>query len=248
MAVDEALLASAQAGGRPTLRLYAWRGPWLSLGYAQTLPRARAEACARAGVGIVRRATGGSAVLHGGDLTYAVAAAETELPPGREACYRLLSRALLRALTQIGVDSGAAPGASGGREAPPFDCFAQARADEICAADRKLAGSAQRRTHGGVLQHGSLRLVADPPAAARAAGSGAGTSLQELGIGASEARLREAVIAAFAAELGVALVPGTLGARERSLALGRALARGEKPWEPPAPVGPLLSRLPSDGR
>ena len=72
MGMDEALLASVVAGGPPTLRLYRWQGAWLSLGYSQRLSSRRLAACRQAGVGVVRRVTGGRAVLHGGDLTYAV--------------------------------------------------------------------------------------------------------------------------------------------------------------------------------
>lgn len=253
MAVDEALLASAQADGPPTLRLYAWRGPWLSLGYAQTLSRIRAEACGRAGVGIVKRVTGGRAVLHGADLTYAVAAPEAALPPGLRESYALVSRALMRALTLLAVEVERAPRARGARQADPatdFDCFARAAEDEICAGGRKLAGSAQRRAGAAALQHGSLRLVADPPFAARAAGlvPDAATSLGELGLATANAVVREAVVAAFARELGAALEPGALSAEERTLAMQRALARGEKPWEPPDPVGPLPSSAPPAGR
>ena len=76
MGVDEALLASAVHTGRPSLRFYRWQGPWLSLGYGQSLSEVRAERCRAAGVGWVRRVTGGLAVLHGADLTYTVAAPE----------------------------------------------------------------------------------------------------------------------------------------------------------------------------
>ena len=75
MGVDEALLASAVAG-RATLRLYSWDGPWLSLGYGQPSRGDLRSACLEAGVGMVRRVTGGRAVLHGSDLTYAIAAPE----------------------------------------------------------------------------------------------------------------------------------------------------------------------------
>ena len=85
MAVDEALLRSAQRGAPPTLRFYSWDGAWLSLGFAQPLDAARRAACRAAGVGIVRRATGGRAVLHGSDLTYAVAAPVAALPAGLHA-------------------------------------------------------------------------------------------------------------------------------------------------------------------
>lgn len=250
MAVDEALLASSQTGGPPTLRLYTWSGPWLSVGYAQPLSFERAEACRRAGIGVVRRITGGRAVLHGADLTYAVAAPQASLPPGLQASYALVARALLRALATLGVCAQVATRPAGTRAAAVFDCFAQPGADEICAGGRKLAGSAQRRALGAVLQHGSLRLAADPPAIAETAGSvpAAATSLDELGVIASEAAVRAAIIAGFAAEVGVQLEPEALGACERALAMTRARAHREKPWDPPPAVEPLLSRPPFASR
>ncbi len=66
MAVDQALLESASLDGVASLRLYTWQGPWLSLGYGQRLEEERRAACDAAGVGVVRRVTGGRAVLHGG--------------------------------------------------------------------------------------------------------------------------------------------------------------------------------------
>ncbi len=97
MGVDEALLASAIAG-IATLRFYGWEGHWLSLGYAQRLDPRRIAACADAGVGIVRRVTGGRAVLHGSDLTYCLAAPETALPEGLRGSYRLVADALIAGL------------------------------------------------------------------------------------------------------------------------------------------------------
>jgi lipoate-protein ligase A len=250
MAVDEALLASACGGGPLTLRLYTWSGAWLSLGYGQTLPPARAEACARAGVGVVRRMTGGRAVLHGADLTYAVAAPESSLPSGLQGSYALVSRALVRALAALGIaaDPASAPAAPGGPA--PFDCFARAAEGEICVAGRKLAGSAQRRTGGGVLQHGSLRVGQDPPAASDAAGSvpGAATSLEELGVVLPEAALQSALVAAFEAELGGPCVRGELTAAEQALAEQRTCARVNPPWDLPEPVPALPSRPPIAGR
>ena len=248
MAVDEALLASVQSGGRPALRLYAWEGAWLSLGYAQPLSADRAAACERAGVGIVRRVTGGAAVLHGADLTYAVAAPESALPGGLQETYALVSRALLRALAALGVTAEVA--ASAPRSAGPraFDCFEQAAQDEICVGGRKLAGSAQRRSRGGVLQHGSVRLGDDPPAAARAAGCAgpAAASLRALGVRAADAQVRAALVAGFSAELGVVFEPAALEPAERSLAVARA-HRGN-PRDCASLAEPLLSRLPPAGR
>ncbi len=224
MAVDEALLRSAQRGAAPTLRFYAWDGTWLSLGFAQRLDGPRRAACREAGVGIVRRATGGRAVLHGADLTYAVAAPVDALPAGLDATYALIGAALRQALIQLGIP---AEPAAGGSEAPGpggFDCFQSVAAHEICARGRKLAGSAQRRAGGGVLQHGSLRLGPDLVAARVAAGlvqEGA-TSLAELGFSLAAERVRAACIGAFESVLPADLAEGTLD--EVELAQARELA------------------------
>jgi len=221
MGVDEALLASAAEGGVPTLRLYGWQGPWLSLGYGQRLGSERLAACAEAGVGVVRRATGGLAVLHGADLTYAVAAPERLLPAGLRPTY---------------APAGAGPGG--------FDCFAGPAADELCVGGRKLVGSAQRRGGGGVLQHGSLRLAPDPAPARCATGLGgaAATSLQELGCRVASERLHSVLIEAFAAALDARLERGVLAPAEAAL----AARRGADPLSAVAPG--VFSRPPLNGR
>lgn len=233
MALDEALLAGAGQGAPPTLRLYAWRGPWLSLGYAQTFDDAARESCRAAGVEVVRRVTGGRAVLHGADLTYAVTAPEAALPDGLDASYRVLSDALLAALRTLGVAAERVTngrGAAGDRAA--FDCFAEAANDELSVGGRKLAGSAQRRAGGALLQHGSVRLAADPAAAARIAGTGLqATSLGELGIAPGLARrgLVAALPAALADRLGASMTAGRLAACERDEARRRAVALRRDP-------------------
>jgi lipoate-protein ligase A len=203
MAVDEVLLASASQS-IPTLRFYTWRGPWLSLGYAQTLSPERQTACRDAGVGVVRRMTGGRAVLHGRDLTYALAAPKTLLPEGLRASYDLVAGALVAALSKLGVDAERWSPEAASQPLDAFDCFATPVGDEICAGGRKLAGSAQRRVAGAVLQHGSIRLAPDAAADRGAAGvRGAGaTSLTELGTRASQPDLRAACHQALAAALG----------------------------------------------
>ncbi len=222
MGVDEALLATAGGGGPPTLRLYAWSGPWLSVGYGQPEASVPAAACARAGVGVVRRPTGGRAVLHGADLTYAIAAPEDALPPGLEGSYGLVAETLVRALRSLGVAVEAAPRKAAPGPDAAFDCFESPAADEICAGGRKLVGSAQRRVRGALLQHGSIRLAPDPEAARRAAGfaRGVATSLAELDCPASESEVRAALEAAFADSLGP-LEPAGLTAAEGSRAASR---------------------------
>jgi lipoate-protein ligase A len=223
MGVDEALLASAAEGGVPTLRLYAWQGPWLSLGYGQRVGAERLAACAGAGVGVVRRASGGLAVLHGADLTYAVAAPERLLPAGLRPTYETLAAALLAALRALGVDAQRSAAATADAGPGGFDCFAEPAADELCVGGRKLVGSAQRRGGGGVLQHGSLRLAPDPGPARCATGlGGAGaTSLQELGCRIASERLHSVLIEAFGAALDAQFERGVLTLAETALAAQR---------------------------
>jgi lipoate-protein ligase A len=229
MAVD-ALLLERAIRGASTLRLYTWRGAWLSLGHAQRLARPRRDACRDAGVGVVRRITGGRAVLHGADLTYALAAPAAALPAGLEASYALVTDVLLAALRSLGI-AAVRSGTAGPAQRRGFDCFADPAPEEICAAGRKLCGSAQRRARGALLQHGSLRLHADP-ARMRAAALGAAdpaTSLAELGFEGEVAAVEEACIAAFEAALGP-LMKAALGPAERDRA--RRLVTGEPPVAP----------------
>lgn len=250
MGVDEALLASAIRGGPPTLRFYTWDGAWLSLGYGQRAGAARRAACARAGVGVVRRSTGGRAVLHGGDLTYALAAPAPLLPADLRACYGLVAEALLAGLRALGAEVERTPGAPGrsGREA--FDCFAGPAPDELCAAGRKLVGSAQRRARGGILQHGSIRVRPDTAEARAAAGlaPGAATSLGELGIPDSVETVRDHLVESFGAALGarfqdLALTPG-----EREWAVRRQCLHAKDPLFAPQGLSRASSRVPLAGR
>jgi lipoate-protein ligase A len=178
-------------------------------------------------VGVVRRATGGLAVLHGADLTYAVAAPETWLPAGLRPTYETLAGALLAALRALGVDARRS-GATAAEAGPGgFDCFAEPAADELCVGACKLVGSAQRRGGGGVLQHGSLRLAPDPGPARRASGlDGAGaTSLEQLGCRVAPERLHSALIESFAEALDARLEPGLLTPAE----VEQAARRGAEP-------------------
>jgi lipoate-protein ligase A len=223
MGVDEALLASAIDAGVSTLRLYRWCGPWLSLGYAQKFDREKLATASRAGVGLVRRVTGGRAVLHGGDLTYAIAAPDSRLPPGLRGSYEHVAAALREALASLGVVADAVTAAELEPRPARFDCFADLAADEICVAGRKLVGSAQRRVAGGVLQHGSIRMAADPPGIRAAVGLDphGSTSLREIGLSCPEELLIEAVVSAFSRALGGPLIAAPLTAAESRMARNR---------------------------
>lgn len=166
MAVDEAILsATVKKESPPTLRLYAWDPGCLSLGYTQTIKDVDLHALTENGWSLVRRPTGGKAVLHVDELTYAVIAAEEEpLVAGSVLeSYRRIAGGLLAALHALNLPAradkaygGSLPGASNG----PV-CFEVPSNYEITADGKKLIGSAQARRFGGVLQHGSLPLYGD---------------------------------------------------------------------------------------
>jgi lipoate-protein ligase A len=229
MGVDEALLASAIAG-IASLRFYRWEGPWLSLGYSQRLDRRRIATCADAGVGVVRRVTGGGAVLHGSDLTYCLAAPEAALPDGLRGSYHLVADALVAGLRSLGVAVGRIAAPSGAGASSGFDCFAASAEDEICVMGRKLVGSAQRRARGGVLQHGSVRLTPDPPEVTSAVGfaPGVATSLAELGMRVRREEVQEALTAAFRSVLDTSLEESALSASERLAAERRVEIHGDE--------------------
>jgi lipoyl(octanoyl) transferase len=166
MAVDEAILeAVGQAQSLPTLRLFAWQPPCLSLGYAQPVNDVDMDALRQRGWGLVRRPTGGRAILHTDELTYSVIAPlqEPHVYGSVLESYRRLSAGLLEALHLLGIPARAdkehtLPGAP--LTMGPV-CFEIPSNYEITVAGKKLIGSAQARRREGVLQHGSLPLFGD---------------------------------------------------------------------------------------
>ncbi len=164
MAVDAAILAAVSAGDAPpTLRFYGWMPPCLSLGYGQHAREADADRLAARGWGIVRRPTGGRAILHADELTYSVAL-PADHPLARISVvesYRRISMALLAALEVLGAHPHADRAAEGANAAPSPVCFETPSHYEITVDGRKLVGSAQVRRREGLLQHGTLPLWGD---------------------------------------------------------------------------------------
>lgn len=181
MAVDEAIL---EAIGKelvpPTLRLYAWDPPCLSLGYAQSIAEVDLVALFSNGWDLVRRPTGGRAILHTDELTYAVIGPhhEPHLQGGVLESYQRLSQALLKALELLNISAQAKPltAANPSRIQPPSQssnqplnssapinpvCFEVPSNYEILVRGKKIIGSAQARRKEGVLQHGSFPLYGD---------------------------------------------------------------------------------------
>ena len=165
MAIDEAILLSLAAGDAPpTVRFFAWVPPCLSLGYAQPLADVDLEQLRARGWGLVRRPTGGRAILHTDELTYSVIApmAEPRVLGGVVESYRQLSAGLLRGLELLGLSARADKEyVLPDRDAKGAVCFETPSNYEITVGDKKLLGSAQTRRRGIVLQHGTLPLTGD---------------------------------------------------------------------------------------
>jgi lipoate-protein ligase A len=165
MAVDEAILeATGHGEAPPTLRLYSWEPPCLSLGYAQPNSDVDRQLLSSFGWDLVRRPTGGKAILHTDELTYAVIGphAEPRLAGGVIESYQRLSVALLSALGLLGIpaESLEYPASSQGANHNPV-CFEIPSHYEITYQSKKIIGSAQARRQEGIIQHGSLPLAGD---------------------------------------------------------------------------------------
>ncbi len=161
MARDSDLLASHQPGDDPVLRLYRWEPAAVTIGYNQKFEDFAQEAIAARGYDLVRRPTGGRAILHADELTYAVVG--TSGPD--EFCelfgetlhstYLKINEALLLFMRQLGLDADISDGESRDN-ARGLVCFRSAGKYEVKVAGRKIVGSAQRRMNGVFLQHGSI--------------------------------------------------------------------------------------------
>jgi lipoate-protein ligase A len=189
-------------------------------------------------------------VLHGGDLTYAVAAQEDALAGGLRESYRRITDVLLRALVSLGLEAKRVDGVGRAPRARVFDCFADPAPEEICAGGRKLLGSAQRRAGGSFLQHGSLRMRPDARDASRAAGlaAPAAISLAELGYEGDFGSVRAAIVSAAESALEVAFQRSELADSELDAARARCFEHAEAPLGPPAGVPGDASRERMDGR
>ena len=164
MALDEALMERARRTGEWVLRVYSWRTPTISLGRNQTARgRYDLQRMRERGVDVVRRPTGGRAILHAREITYSVTAPVDDAGSLRESYHRI-NRLLTTALLSLGVDAVVADGSQRHFSPGMTPCFDQPADGELTVEGRKLAGSAQWRQEGALLQHGSI-LVGDDQSA-----------------------------------------------------------------------------------
>ena len=193
MAIDAALLDEVE-GSREVqtiVRFYGWRRPTISLGRNQKIENAvDAEYCLANGIDIVHRPTGGRAVLHDDELTYAVISNDSsrfgETIYGN---YKRVSEALCLGYNRLGVPAVLAPdtrktGLSSNGADPP--CFLSPSRYELMAGGRKIVGSAQRRVRRSFLQHGSMPITCNREVLARATRLTDGSSLEQEMAGVAE--------------------------------------------------------------
>jgi lipoate-protein ligase A len=244
MAVDEAILRAVAAGQvPPTLRFYAWEPGCLSLGRMQAATDVDLEALEAAGFDLVRRPTGGKAILHVDELTYSLVAPQEEprVAGSVVESYRRLSTGLTRGLERLGLTDLVANqqttppplGGAGGGRGPV--CFETPSDYEITVGGRKLVGSAQMRAQGVVLQHGALPLHGDitricpllaahpDPARVRARAATVEETLGSFGSAQDRrtvawAEAADALAAGFAEALNLRLEPAILTDEERAWA------------------------------
>lgn len=234
MAVDEAIFEAVAAGDAPaTLRIYGWQPPGVSLGYFQAVDeRVNLAAIAARGYGLVRRPTGGRAIIHHHEVTYSVCIRASALEGGGSVLqsYRELSRGIEAGLALLGLPACIAPRDGKRPRKPaglPAVCFAGALGGDMTVDGRKIVGSAQMRRAGAILQHGSIPLRIDLEEHAEILGGPGGDEaavLRHAALGVADALGREvgfaelaaAVEAGFAQTFGLELIPDDLSPAERA--------------------------------
>jgi len=155
MAVDEALLTSKL----PVLRFYGWKPAGLSIGYFQSVKDFNFENIKKNNVKLVRRLTGGNAVLHDKELTYSFIIDEDKMPKSVVESYKGISEGLLNGLRNLGLK--AAMNEDVKKEQKSAVCFNDPSWYEILVDGKKIVGSAQKRVNGKLLQHGAVLIDAD---------------------------------------------------------------------------------------
>jgi lipoate-protein ligase A len=237
MATDEALLLyAAEKGGVPTLRFFTWSPPALSLGYAQNaFLEIDIAQCQRSGIDIVRRPTGGRAVLHDQEVTYSLIVAQPTsfFPDDLLGSYKVISQAIIRGLSFLNVHAVLEPPRRTISSHPHLavSCFLTLSSYEIAVDGRKLVGSAQRRFRGALLQQGSLLLQLDIPKFFALLQLSSEVERQE-GIKLAQKRMtslaevtgklyapstvQAALLEGFRAELGIEFIAGKLTLAEES--------------------------------
>lgn len=212
MSRDESILRSLDSGdGMPTLRLYGWDTPTVSIGYLQ-----RAAPFTGAGLPVVRRITGGRAVLHGREVTYSVVGSVSDplFSGGILDTYSVISRCIIAALDACGLDVSFSRSDTKGAQKEA--CFHTPSRFEVLSMGRKLVGSSQRRFRNAFLQHGSILFEVDKDLNEKVFGTGIISKMAWVGEFSPVTRERfiDIMVEKMAEGLGVSFVKGGLTSGE----------------------------------
>ncbi len=228
MALDRAIQLACDAGDSPpTLRLYRWKRPTVTLGRFQKYASVNGAFCASQGIDVVRRFTGGRGVLHDHELTYSIVCGTRDgVPRGVAASYRMLCGGLAAAYQLLGVDAGLTATPRGDRNSAA--CYLHATSADLSIGARKLSGSAQVWSGDTVLQHGSFTIRRDVAVerqvfmldeVAAALMESRTAALCELVVPVpSMERISEAVAQGVSESLRITFVAGKPGPKENALA------------------------------
>lgn len=217
MGIDESILIHrSRDENAPTIRLYGWSTPTVSIGYFQRIgEEVDLDKAMQLGVGCVRRISGGGSVLHEHEVTYSLVASETDptIPSDVQESIRLICWGIVSGLRELEIDAEFRP------------------VNDVVVRDRKVSGSAQTRKFHSILQHGTILLEVDRPKALSILRMASKAKKQIAGInecllgGASFQRVNEALVRGFERELGIKLVKGALSRSESDLAAELAVGK-----------------------
>lgn len=228
MALDEALhLSCAEPGGSPTLRLYGWNKPSLSIGYSQRMGDVCMEYCKSAGMEIVRRPTGGRAVLHGHDVTFGISIKEDRIPEGCtgvRTSHKWLMAGIVEGLKSLNLqaDLGANPGDKVLRHAHTGNCFAHTAECDVRVGAVKAVGAAQVRRFGALLQQGSVPVNRPTVDIGRIFTGRAEEMQLPIPSGISKEAIQKAIVEGFQQALGIQMLAD--GLTEREIETAKSLA------------------------
>ncbi len=232
MARDEAILRAADSDSKlpalPTLRVYGWAKPTISIGFAQDPSHLLGH-----GLPIVRRVTGGRAVLHDNELTYSIVVPSSNplFLEGITGAYSAISACILRALNDIGITASFSRGTPKGRSLRKDGCFFSASRYEVLVGGKKLVGSSQRRFKNAFLQHGSILFGVNAGLNARLFGNGMVDRMSWIGAHSKAGRddLRRALVRRVSEGLGASFSPAGLSEQELYLRDGLLKAKYSSP-------------------
>ncbi len=205
MAIDEAVFLMREKLGLPaTLRFYAWKPAAVSMGYFQKIEDPSLEEYKRQKITIVRRFTGGGAILHRNEITYSLACSTNEFPLLQDIikAQQLVHEAIIIGLQNLGINAELERKETKGPD--PYFCFVRPSKYDVVEEGRKIGGSAQRRRNRAFFQHGSILM--DNKITPK-------SSKQKKDRG----KITNSLILGFEKGLGIRLLPGHLTKQEVKL-------------------------------